>query len=118
MLSSDIVGYVALAFEKAGDLVKTLTVSSVTKGVFDPATGVYPTTASTFQIEVVDDDDNTRILQSNITNKNVRSYVVKATTMAATGQKFTDDGVEWTIYRISKISQNSVDFIYTMWAEA
>ena len=117
-LSSDLTGYVALAFEKADDLVKTLTLSEVTKGAFDPATGLYPTTAATYTIEVIDDDDDTRILQSNFTNRNIRSYVVKAGMLAATGQKFTDDGVEWTVYRISKIAQNSTLFVYTMWAEA
>ena len=117
-LSSDITGYVALAFEKADDLVKLLTLSSVVKGTFDPATGLYPTTASTYTVEVIDDDDNSKILQSNFTNKNVRSYVVKAGTLAVTGQKFTDDGLEWTVFRVSKIAQNSTLFVYTMWAEA
>jgi len=118
MLTTDITKYVALAFTKAGNLVKTLTISTETKGAFNPATGNYPRTVSTFQIEVIDDEEDTRILQANFSNRNIRSYIVKATTMAEVGQKFTDGGIEYTIYRISPIQQGNVDFVYTMWAEA
>ena len=119
-LSTDITGYVAIAFAQAGDLVKTLTLSEVTRGAFDPATGVYPLTASTYTISVIDNDDSETIRANAFANRNVRSYIVQAGTLAKIGQKFTDpdDATEYTVFKISRIQQNSSLFVYEMWAEA
>jgi hypothetical protein len=116
MLTTDITGYVALAFQKAGNLVKTLTITGKTRGAFSPITGLYPETTTTFDVEVVDNDDNAQLVGNS--NKDKRSYIVKAGTLAQTGQKFQDEGIEWTIFRINRIQQNSVIFVYEMWAEA
>ena len=50
----------------------------------------------------------------------MRSYVVQAGTLAKSGQKFIDpdDNTEYTVFRVSRIQQNSTLFVYEMWAEA
>lgn len=118
-LTTDLTRYVALAFEQAGDLVKTLTISTEVKGPFNPSTGKYDVvSASTFTIDVVDNDDDEAIRNAAFANRKIRSYIVKAGTLAKIGQKFTDEGFEYTIFRVSRIQQNSVIFVYEMWAEA
>ena len=118
-LSTDITKYVALAFDKAGSLVKTLTISREVQGAFNPATGRYDiTSASTYTVEVIDNDDDERLSGPAFNNRNVRSYLVKAGELAKIGEKLTDDGIEYTVFRVSRIQQNSTIFVYEMWAEA
>lgn len=118
-LTKDFTRYVALAFEQAGDLVKTLTISTEVKGPFNPSTGRYDiTSSSTFTLEVIDNDDDQAIRSAAFANRRVRSYIVKAGTLAQIGQKFTDDDLEYTIFRVSRIQQNGTIFVYEMWAEA
>ena len=117
-LTADLTSYVAIAFRKAGTLVKTLTISSITKGQFDPVTGRYPTTATTFQVEVMDNDQDETVVQASLANRDVRSYIVKAGQLAQPGQKFEDNGTSYTIFKVSPVQQNSTVFVYYMWAEA
>lgn len=121
MLLVDITKSVRLAFDVAGDLVKKFTMIPNSAGAFVPSTGKYATpagNADVFEVEAMDDMEKESYSGESLDERSMRKYIVLSSNLIKIGYTFIDDGLTYTVSKLMPIQQNSVVFVYSMWAEA
>lgn len=120
MLTANITKYVRLAFDQSGDLVKKLTIVPNDSGAFVPSTGKYTSTATDgekIEVEALDDKEDETIDSDSFSDRSMRKYIVLSPSIIKVGYTFIDDALSYTISKLMPIQQNSVVFVYSMWAE-